>query len=79
VALHFTWVLDDAAVRPVVTALEERLAPFAPRPHWGKLFTMPPEVVRGSYDRAADFVALMRHYDPRGTFRNAMLDEYLPA
>lgn len=78
-AFHFTWVRDDAAVRPVVTALEERLAPFEPRPHWGKLFTMSPEDVRSGYDRAEEFVELMRHYDPRGIFRNAMLDEYLPA
>lgn len=78
-AFHFTWIRDEPAVRPVVAALEECLAPFDPRPHWGKVFTTEPDVVRSRYDRAPDFVALMKHYDPRGTFRNAMLDEYLPA
>ena len=39
VAFHFTWIPDTAAVLPVVTLMEQRLAPFHPRPHWGKVFT----------------------------------------
>jgi xylitol oxidase len=79
VALHFTWVKDTEAVLPVLAAIEDRLAPFAPRPHWGKLFVTPPEVLRDRYDRHADFVALMGRYDPTGKFRNEMLDRYFPA
>jgi xylitol oxidase len=78
-ALHFTWVPDAAAVEPVVTEIERGLEPFAARPHWGKVFTMAPEVVAGRYERYADFVGLMRRYDPAGTFRNAFIDRYLPA
>ena len=78
VALHFTWVKDEAAVAPVVAAIEERLSAFAARPHWGKVFSTAPEVVRRCYDRFDDFEALVRDLDPQGTFRNDLLDAYLP-
>lgn len=78
VALHFTWVKDEAAVAPVVAAVEQRLRAFAARPHWGKVFSTPPEVVRRCYDRYDDFEALVRELDPRGTFRNDLLEAYLP-
>jgi xylitol oxidase len=76
-ALHFTWVDDAAAVAPVVAELEQRLAPFGPRPHWGKVFSMPPAAVQPLYPRLADVVALRRKLDPDGVFGNAMVDEYL--
>jgi xylitol oxidase len=77
VALHFTWVKDTPAVLPVLTLLEERLAPFDARPHWGKLFTTPPEVIRSRYQRLPDFHDLVRYYDPAGTFTNEFLDRYV--
>ena len=67
VAFHFTWRPDTAAVRPVLAQLEQRLAPFGPRPHWGKLFAMDP---RASYTRLPGFTGLMERFDPSGTFRN---------
>jgi xylitol oxidase len=70
VAFHFTWIADTAAVLPVVTDLERQLAPFAPRPHWGKVFTTPPAEFRSSYERLPDFLALMHHFDPAGKFGN---------
>ena len=76
VGLHFTWIQDDAAVTPVLPAIEEALAPFAARPHWGKVFTTPPETVRALYPRWADFAALLRRYDPAGKFRNGFMDRY---
>lgn len=78
VALHFTWVKDEAAVAPVVAAVEERLSAFSARPHWGKVFTTPPAVVRRCYDRFVDFEALVRDADPQGKFRNDLLEAYLP-
>jgi xylitol oxidase len=78
-AVHFTWVADLPAVTRAVTAVEEQLAPLAARPHWGKLFGLPPEQVRGSYPRWADFAALTRELDPDGRFRNDFLDRLLPA
>jgi hypothetical protein len=55
VALHFTWQHDWPAVHQVLPGIEDALAPFEPRPHWGKVFTMPPDVVRSRYPRLAEF------------------------
>jgi alditol oxidase len=71
VAFHFTWIADAAAVAPVVTLAERQLAPFGPRPHWGKVFTTPREELRARYERLPAFLDLMRHFDPSGKFRNA--------
>ena len=73
VALHFTWRPDWDAVRQVLPAIESALAPFEPRPHWGKLFTMSPEAIGSAYPRLPDFVALLERHDPDGTFRNDFL------
>ena len=62
---------------PVVALAERQLAPFAPRPHWGKIFTTPPEALRARYERLPDFLALMRRLDPSGKFRNAYTTRYL--
>ncbi|GAA4702721.1 D-arabinono-1,4-lactone oxidase [Phytohabitans rumicis] len=74
VAFHFTWVKDTAAVTPVLAAIEERLAPFAARPHWGKVFVMAPDLLAERYERLRDFATLARRHDPAGVFRNDMLD-----
>ena len=79
VGFHFTWIQDDAAVTPVVSSIEEALAPFAARPHWGKVFGTPPETVRGLYPRWEDFATLLRRYDPAGKFRNEFMDRYFPS
>ncbi len=71
VAFHFTWIPDISAVLPVVAELERQLAPFAPRPHWGKVFTTPAAELPARYDRLPDFIDLASHYDPAGKFRNA--------
>ncbi|WP_049562501.1 FAD-binding protein [Nonomuraea sp. SBT364] len=63
VAVHFTWIKDTAAVLPVIKLVEDTLAPFDPRPHWGKLFTRWPSCP----DR---FRELVRRYDPHGRFGN---------
>jgi xylitol oxidase len=63
VGVHFTWVDDTAAVMPVVAAVEERLAPFEPRPHWGKVY-----LASGRYERLADFTRLAQEFDPAGKF-----------
>lgn len=70
VAFHFTWVKDEAAVLDVLPVIEDRLAPFDPRPHWGKLFTVPASVLRLRYPRMEDFRALARGLDPAGKFAN---------
>ncbi len=77
--IHFTWVDDAAAVLPVVRALDGALAPFEPRPHWGKVFTMSPDDVRARYPRLGDFQALRRELDPGDRFGNQLIDRYLGA
>ncbi|TXS42367.1 FAD-binding protein [Streptomyces sp. uw30] len=79
VALHFTWIEDTAAVLPVVRRLEEALAAFEPRPHWGKVFAAPAQVVRGRYPRLAGFRALARELDPEGKFANVFVRDILGA
>lgn len=73
VALHFTWIEDTAAVLPVVRRLEEALAPFDARPHWGKVFTTPAELLRERYPRLGDFRKLARELDPEAKFANAFV------
>lgn len=79
VGLHFTWQPDIDAVMPALRAIEQVLAPYDARPHWGKVFSTEPATLRERYPRAGDFVGLLRRYDPQGRFRNEYLDRYLPA
>lgn len=75
VSIQFNWKNDWPGVSQFLPILEEQLAPFEARPHWGKLFVTPPARIRSLYERLADFQALARKYDPQGKFRNAFLDE----
>jgi xylitol oxidase len=77
VAIHFTWKKDWPAVSKLLPVIEEQLAPFDARPHWGKLFTMPPARLQSLYERLPEFQQLLRSYDPQGKFRNAFLDTYI--
>jgi alditol oxidase len=77
VAIHFTWKPDWPAVSRLLPLIEKELGPFGARPHWGKLFTMSPSVLRSRYERLPEFVQLARKYDARGKFRNEFLDRNL--
>lgn len=77
VGFHFTWRKDPDGVAPVLARIERALAPYEPRPHWGKLFTVAPEQVRERYPRLADFRRLRGEYDPDGCFGNAFTARYL--
>jgi alditol oxidase len=77
VGIHFTWKKDWEAVRQLLPLIEDTLAPFEARPHWGKLFTAPPERVQSLYPRLQDFRRLVSTFDPEGKFRNAFLDRYI--
>ncbi|QEV99694.1 FAD-binding protein [Microbacterium caowuchunii] len=74
VGLHFTWRPDQPAVEALLPAIEEALAPFAPRPHWGKVFTMPADVIRSRYERWDDVATLRADLDPRRVFVNPFLE-----
>ena len=79
IGIHFTWKDDWQAVRSVLPAIEERLAVFHARPHWGKLFDMSGQRVLGLYEKAANFRELIRQFDPQGKFRNVYIDRIFGA
>ena len=77
VGIHFTWIKDWHAVKEVLPMIEERLAAFDARPHWGKLFTMTSERIGSLYKKLPEFQKLLQQYDPLGKFRNTYLDRYI--
>lgn len=77
VGIHFTWKKEPEAVLGLLPLIEEALEPFQARPHWGKLFVMPPERLRERFVRLPDFQALVERWDPQGKFRNSYLDRHL--
>ncbi len=77
VAIHFTFTLDAVGVGVAVAAVERALEPFAPRPHWGKVFSLEPAVIAGTYPALSEFRALVGRVDPEGKLRNDFLDHTL--
>ncbi len=77
VGIHFTWKMDWPSVKSLLPQIEARLAPFDARPHWGKLFTMPPARLQALYPKLLEFRQLIQHFDPHGKFRNAFLETNL--
>src|SRR5699024_2444126 len=75
--VHFTWKQLPQQVEALLPEIEERLAPLAPRPHWGKVFTLAPERVRAQYPRLRDFRTLRDRLDPQRVLRNAYVDRLL--
>jgi xylitol oxidase len=68
VCVHFTWKPRGAEVHAVLPRIEAALAPFEPRPHWGKLFVRSPAA---RYPRLPAFRALRDRLDPGRVFGNA--------
>lgn len=77
IALHFTWKQEWDAVKKILPVLEQTLAPYHAKPHWGKLFTMSPAHLASLYPRLNEFRSFAKQYDPKGKFRNAFLDQYI--
>lgn len=77
VAIHFTWKKEWPAVATLLPKIEAILSPFEARPHWGKLFTVPPARLQSLYPKLPDFQRLLQNYDPQGKFRNTFLDAFL--
>jgi len=73
VTIHFTLKPDWPAVSKLLPVIERELAPFHPKPHWGKLFTMPRQQLHAEYARLPDFLDLCSKFDPDGKFRNEFL------
>ncbi|HAY43259.1 MAG TPA: FAD-binding protein [Micrococcaceae bacterium] len=73
IALHFTWKPQQEAVETILPQLEKALAPYAARPHWGKLFAAQASELGSLYPKFDDFIALADRLDPAGKFRNDYL------
>jgi xylitol oxidase len=58
----------------VLPLIEANLAPFQAKPHWGKVFTMPPSRIAEVYANIPRFQGLVKQYDPQGKFRNQFID-----
>lgn len=77
VCIHFSWHNDWSAVKPILPLIEDALAPFSPRPHWGKLFLATADQIAPRYPRLDDFRRLANRLDPRGAFRNAWIERHV--
>jgi len=75
VTIHFTWKPDWPRVSKLLPVIEKELAPFNARPHWGKLFTIPPAELKRTYKKMPDFIELSKRYDPQGKFQNEYLNK----
>jgi xylitol oxidase len=75
VTIHFTWKPDWPSVSKLLPVIEKELAPFDARPHWGKLFTIPPAELKRIYKKMHDFIELGKRYDPHGKFQNEYLNK----
>jgi len=74
-SIHWTWARDPQAVDRALRHVEAALAPFEPRPHWGKVFRTGRDELRARFPRLPDFARLAERRDPRGAFRNPWLEE----
>jgi xylitol oxidase len=77
VAFHFTWTSDAEAVARAVAAVEDALAGFDARPHWGKVFRTLPARLAELYPRLGEFRELVRAVDPTGKLGNDLVDGWL--
>ena len=77
VGFHFTWIRDQPMVAAVIPLIEETLAPFSPRPHWGKVFRSSASEIAAVYPCLPEFRALAGRLDPKGVFQNAFTRRYL--
>ena len=77
VAFHFTWKQEWEEVQKLLPLIEEALAPYNPRPHWAKLFTLKPAVLQSRIALLNDFKTMMAKYDPDSKFRNDFINDNL--
>jgi xylitol oxidase len=76
-AIHFTWRMHVPEVTALLPTLDDALAPFAARPHWGKVFESDRERLDAAYPRIADFRTLAERLDPNRKFANELTSRWL--
>lgn len=72
--IHFTWRNDLEGVRKLLPDVESALAPFAPRPHWGKVHDVSASQLLSAWDRLPEARKLYDTLDPSGAFSNDYLE-----
>jgi alditol oxidase len=72
--IGFTWRKHPTEVMALLPDIEAALAPYAPRPHWGKLFVFNDEHLARRFPRLPAFLELTTTYDPMGKFSNAYIE-----
>ncbi len=77
VAIHFTWKQRPAEVLALLPRIEDALAPFDARPHWGKMFVGLPDRIGALYPKLPAFRELRTRLDPHGTFANDFVTQVL--
>ena len=77
VAIHFACRRDWPALKAALPVVEAAMRLFMPRPHWGKVFTMPGAEVQALYPKLPQFRALRNKLDPSRKFTNAFIDEFI--
>ena len=77
IAFHFTWKPLAADVQAVLPRIEAALAPFAARPHWGKLFVASPPELEAVYPKLPAFRQLREQLDSSDKFGNAFSTRYV--
>ncbi|MDP4334344.1 FAD-binding protein [Curtobacterium sp. A7_M15] len=75
--IAFTWQKHPVEVAALLPDLEALLAPFAGRPHWGKMSSLDRAAIAALYPRLADFRDLVRSADPDRTFASAFGERVL--
>jgi len=68
--IHFTWKNLPTEVNAVIPHIEAALAPFAARPHWGKVNGIGLATIESLYERLPEFRALVGRRDPERKFGN---------
>jgi xylitol oxidase len=72
--VHATWVSDLDRVLPALAALQAVLAPYDPRPHWGKVFrSWDAANTAAAYPDLLRFQELAGRLDPEERFVNDYL------
>jgi xylitol oxidase len=72
-AIHFTWRNLPGPVAAALPAIEAALAPFGPRPHWGKWHAFDAERIAAAYPRLPEARSVLEARDPSGMFANTHL------
>jgi len=77
--IAFTWRKHAQAVAALLPDIEAALAPFAQRPHWGKMSSLDADAIQALYPQLPRFRDLVRRHDPDGVFRGPFLDRIIRA